>query len=188
MWNSFFRAIFIVGIVIGFQETCLGIYWLTKRNRLMALRWLLRGTSSLVVFSFLLWWLLERSLDPWDDTRFWLLILSLGPLTLGIEAYLRVHIEHKPARSMFEQRSDWNPTAWKKTRISGKARFIAAHVLLFSLAMVVPAIVFSVVSPELLAPYWWPLIILTLGLIGFAAGNRQWSVNEKRFNSQDNFG
>lgn len=142
MWNSFFRAFFILVIIIGFEEICFGIYWLTKRNRLLALRWLLRGTSFLVVFSFLLWWLLERSLDPWNDIRFWVLILSLGPLTLGIEAYLRVHIEHKPLRSMFEQRSDRNPTARKETRTSGKTRFITAHVLLCSLVMVVPAIVF----------------------------------------------
>lgn len=186
MWNSFFRAFFLVGIIMGFEEICFGVYWLTKRNRLMALRWVLRGTSFLGVYSLLLWWLLERSLDPWNDIRFWILMLSLAPLTLGIEAFLRVHIEHKPLRSMFEQRADDPLPAWKETRGLGKTRFIGGYVLVFTLVTVMPAIVFSVVSPELLAPYWWPLIILVLGLIGFVVGNRQWSINEKKFDSQGN--
>ncbi len=180
MWNSFFRAWFLLGMIVGVEEVCFSAYWFWNRNRLMGYRWLLRGSCFLAVYSFLLWWLSSGSLDPWNDVRFWVLALSLAPVTIGIDALLRVLIEHKPLRTMFSERPQPNITSWKQTRMVGKLRFVRNYVLAFSLMVLTPAIVFSIAAPDLLHPYWWLLIVVGVALMAFLIGNRQWNINEKQ--------
>jgi hypothetical protein len=182
MWTSFLRAFFVFGMVMGGEEIVYGVYWAIKKNRLMTLRWVLRGASFLLVYSLSYWWLSSHTGDFWDEPLFYVLAFCPAALILAIEAYLRVYVEKKPVSSMFEQPPE-NISDWERMQTLGKKRFVGSFALVFGLAMVCPAIVFSVVSPELLAFYWWPLIILMLALIGLIAGIKQWNSREKLFHS-----
>ncbi|MDQ1639985.1 MAG: hypothetical protein QOF62_3324 [Pyrinomonadaceae bacterium] len=185
MWNSFFRAFFVVGMVMGGEEIVYSVYWAIKKNRLLTLRWLLRGTSFLLVYAVSYWWLSSRSGVLWDEPLFYILAFCPTVLTMASEVYLRVYVEKKPVASMFERPSGNNNDPESMKRL-GKKRFVAGFALVFGLIMVCPAIVFSIVSPELLAFYWWPLIILILAFVGLLVGIKQWNSREKLFHSMEN--
>ena len=184
MWNSFIRAWFIFGIILGFEEVCLSAYWFWKKNRVMGWRWLLRGISFLIIHSFGLWWLVRRNPDVWNDLRFLLLFFAPLVITMGVEAVVRVRIERKKLGTMFSEQPQQEQRPWAEIRRRGRMRFIGTYVLAFTLSVIMPAIVFSFISPELLKPYWWVAIVLVVASIGFLIGHRQWTINEKQWNSR----
>jgi hypothetical protein len=184
MWTSFFKAFFVLGAVMGVEEIFFGIYLRLKQKRINSMRWLLRGISSVIVFSFSLWFFQGRSLDLDDLEILATTALPLLLATFGIEAYLKVRGEGKPLSSLFEKPAPEGATTWIETRKMGKARFVAGISFVCGFFFLAPGVVFSIVAPELLRPYWWPIIILSFTIIGFVLGTVQWSANEKRFLSK----
>ena len=184
MWTSFFRGFFVLGVVMGVEEILFGIYLTFKQKRINSLRWLLRGTSSVIVFSFSLWFFQGRSLDL---NSLEILATTALPLLLaifGIEAYLKVRVEGKPLSSLFDKPTADVATAWMETRKLGKVRFVAGFSFVCGFFFLIPGVVYSIVAPELLRPYWWLIIILFFTMVGFALGTLQWNANEKRSGSK----
>jgi hypothetical protein len=187
MWTSIFKAFFILGIVLGVEELFFSIYWrFFKHDNIMALRWLARGISLIVTFSLSLWLLTVKSLDPWND--FWVFAVAWLPMsifTIAVEAYIKVRFENKALSSLFEKPPEPDPETWKQNRVCGKTRFMMNFGLVFALLMAHTALVFSIIAPDLLSPYWWPPVILMFSIIGVILGNAQWNANEKRLISKN---
>lgn len=184
MWTSFFRAFFVLGVVMGVEEIFLGIYFRFKQRRIIGLRWLLRGISSVIVFSFSLWFFQRRSLGLGDLEILATTALPLLLATFGIEAYLKVRLKGKPLSTLVEAPQPAQGTAWIKTRELGRLRFVAAFAFVAGFFFITPGLVFSMVAPELLRPYWWVIIVVLFTIIGFVVGTWQWNANEKSFVSK----
>lgn len=69
---------------------------------------------------------------------------------------------------------------WQNGKIT-KRQFVLFFTAVFGLVLVTPAIVFTVVAPEILPVYWWAAFIVMVALVGFVFATWNWNSNEKKF-------
>ena len=172
MWTSFLKAFFVYIIVLGIQEIGLGTYYAFKRQRIEKLRWLSRGISWIAIAVLGLWLLKHGWLNSWDEPASFVMALLPAVIMSVSEIYIKVRVEHQPFSSVFSQ-----PRAKPRTQPQSPRnvepltrRFALLSSFIAGLFALEAAVVFSIVSPELLGIRWWVVIVALVTLVGLAFG------------------
>jgi hypothetical protein len=176
MSPGFVKGLLVSIIVFGFETLLLAVYFLFRRDsRTVAAKYFVRGGVTVAVFSVA--FLLFKQGFFLDDFSLFLLFVGYAGVSMAIEGLfarnLKTLVSPKPLTREH----------WQKTR-TPKRQFVFIMSLAFGWILVTPAIVFTIVAPEVLPVYWWPILIVALSLVGFVFALRYWNSNEKRFGSE----
>lgn len=168
------KGLLVSAIVFGVESLLIGVYFLFRADsRTRGIQSLLRGGFSVVFFS-MAFYFFKRGF--FDDFSVMLLFLGSAAVPLVLEVVL-----HRSFRTVVSP-EPMTREEWQKGKAT-KRQFVLVMTLAFGLVLVTPAIVFTIVAPEVLAVYWWPVFIVTLSLVGYVVALWYWNSNEKKFGS-----
>jgi hypothetical protein len=176
MSPGFIKGLLVSIIVFGFETLLLAVYFLFRRDsRTMSVKYFVRGGVTVAVFSVA--FVLFTQGFFLDDFSLLLLFMGYTVVSMTIEGIF--------ARS-FKKLISPEPITrekWQEGR-SPKRQFVLIMTLAFAWILVTPAIVFTIVAPEVLPVYWWPILIVAVSLVGFVFALWYWNSNEKKFGSE----
>jgi hypothetical protein len=171
MSPGFVKGLLLTSVVFGLEGVVLGVVgFIFGRDTRRAVGLLVRSGITVIVFSCA--FLLFRRGYFLDD--FSLLLLFMGCMGLSIaiaKTFARTSGRERPI--------DQIPSEGRQHKHVTKRQFVVLVTLGFAWALVTPAIVFTIVAPEVLAVYWWPVLIVTAALIGFVVASRFWWAEEQ---------
>lgn len=167
------RGLLVTGIVVGFEGLALGISLLVRgKDRISAIPTFIRGSLHIVFFSVAFYFFRRGFFD--DDVSLMVLFLGFAGVTMAVEIAMQRSVRHVLSPAPMTQ------DLWQQTKVT-KRQFLLRMTLAVGLILVTPAIVFTIVAPEVLAVYWWPVLIAIFCLVGFVFASRYWDSNEKKF-------
>lgn len=176
MSPGFIKGLLVSIIVFGFETLLLAVYFLFRRgSRAAGTKYLARGGVTVAVFS--LAFLLFKKGFLLDDFSLVLLFFGYVIVSMAIERAFARNFKTIVSPGPVT-RENWQN---KKTP---KRQFVLIMTLACGWILVTPAIVFTIVAPEVLPVYWWPILIVALSLVGFVFALQHWNSNEKRFGSE----
>jgi hypothetical protein len=169
------KGLLVSMIVFGLETLLLAVYYLFRRDsRATAVKYLVRAGMSLAVFSIA--FLVFRPDFIVGDFSLSLVFMVYAVLTGVAEMILARNAKILISGPITREE-------WKKLKTT-KRRFLLMVTLAGSWFLVTPAIVFTIVAPEVLPVYWWPILIVSLSVVGFVCGLWYWNSNEKRFSTE----
>jgi hypothetical protein len=171
MSPGFVKGLLLTSVVFGLEGVVLGgVGFIFGRDTRRAVGLLVRSGITVIVFSCA--FLLFRRGYFRDD--FSLLFLFMGCMGLSIV------VAKNLARTLGRERAiDQIPNDERQHKHITKRQFVLLVTLGFAWALVTPAIVFTIVAPEVLAVYWWLVLIVTAALLGFVVASRFWWARER---------
>ena len=175
MSQGFIKGLLVSMIVFGLETLLLAVYLLLRRdNRLAGAKYLVRGGVTVALFTIV--FLLLKPQFVLDDISLFLIFSGYTVLSVATEMVLARNFKILIAEPVTRE-------SWQQRKTT-KRQFVFIFTVAFSWILVTPAIVFTIVAPEVLPVYWWPILIISLGVVGFVCGLWYWNSNEKRFGSE----
>ncbi len=173
--SGFANGLLVTGIVFGFIQLLWAIFFLFRpRSRTRGVQSLLRGIFQIVVSSVALYFLRDVSLGDFSLT---FLLVGLSAVTLGMEVVLQRTFRTALSSPPMTARE------WNERKIS-KSKFVLLTTLPVSSAVVITAIVFTIVAPEAVGFIWWIFLIVVFSLVALVFALLEWNVFERKFGSQ----
>ncbi len=167
MSPGFIKGVLISGIAFGFETAILGVASLFRpRHRIKGVGSLLRGVLTITLFSVAFY--LFRQGFVFNDFAFMGIVLGSGVLSIAVEVGLR-----RVRGSVLSPK----PVKQKMSNQISKLQFLLFVTLGFAWILLTPAIVFTIVAPEVLPLYAWIILILLLAVGGFVTGTVYWNKN-----------
>ena len=178
------KGILVTGIVFGCESLLwAGYYWLRyRRSRDSSVR---RGSTrpgkhlaraGILILLFAPSYYLFR-LGLFNE--FMLVGVMLG---FSTGAMLLEILFREGGPSKFSPSSPMSAEIWQQRKLT-KPQAVLIGTLGVALVALETAIVFIIVSPEVLALHWWLVLVLMTSLMGFAFAVWQWNDWEKKFGS-----
>jgi len=165
MSPGFIKGVLISGIVFGFESALLGVASLfSPSNRNKGVGSFLRGVLTITLFSVAFY--LFRQGFVLDDVALMGVVLGSGVLAVAVELSLRRIRGSVPS-----------PINQKRAKPVSKTQFLLFVTAGFAWILMTPAIVFTIVAPEVLPLYIWIILILLLAVGGFVTGLVYWNKN-----------
>lgn len=170
------KGLVVTFIVFGFLSLIWGVFYLFRADsRAKAANVLLRGALSILLWSVAYYFFWRGFFHD-----FWGIVLFLGfsstsaLLEIVLLRSLRGPLQQQPMTEV----------EWQQKRLT-KRQVVLMMTLMPALFILITAIVFSIVAPEVFPLYWWAVFIVAFGLVGFVFGSREWNANETKFGSRD---
>lgn len=178
------RGILVTGIVFGCESLLWAVYYWVRYRRTSRDssardsmtrpgKHLARGGLLIVLFAPSYYLFMVGLFN-----EFMLILVMLGFSISGM--LLEILYYRGPSR--FFSKQPMTPEIWRAKRIT-KRQAVLVATLGMSLVSLETAIVFTIVSPEVLALHWWFVLVLIASLIGFGFALWQWNDLEKKFGS-----
>jgi len=174
------KGIIVTGIVFGCESLLwAGYYWLRYR-RSRGVRHSSTSPGKHLARAALLILLFAPSyylftLELFNE--FMMVVVMLGFSTGGM---LLEILFRGGGPSKFFSQQPMTAEIWQQRNLT-KRQGVLVGTLGVSLVTVETAIVFIIVSPEVLAVYWWIVLVLMASLMGFGFALWQWNDWKKRF-------
>ena len=176
MSSGFNRAFIVLWIVFGVESLLWGIFFLFRRNgRVRAIQSFLRGAFYIVYFS-VAYYLFKRGFFQDQDISTVALLLGFSGTSLILEFVLAGGANRPPPKPM-------TAAIWQQQK-GNKFKFMLVTTLGVGIVALTTAIVFRIVSPEVLGLRWWVLITIATFLAGSLIGIFYWNSNERKYGKQ----
>jgi hypothetical protein len=173
---GFIKGLIVTFIVFGFLSLAWGVFYLFRADsRIKAAHAFLRGALSILLWSVAYYFFWRGFFHD-----FWAIVLFLG--FSGASALLEIVLIRKFKKAF--QQQPMTDAVWQQKKTT-KRQVILIITLMPGLVMLIPAIVFTIVAPEVFPLYWWAVLIVAFSLMGFVFGSREWNANETKFGSRD---
>lgn len=178
------KGILVTGIVFGCESLLwAGYYWIryrrssresvTRHSMIWPGRHLARGGLLILLF-VPAYYLFTLGLF----NEFMLIALMLGYSMGGM--LLEILFQGGPSK--FFSKQPLTAETWQQRKLT-KRQFVLVATLGVSFVSLETAIVFTIVSPEVLALHWWFVLVLAVSLLGFGYAVWQWNAWEKKFSA-----
>lgn len=178
------KGILVTGIVFGCESLLwAGYYWIrhhrsrtesiTRHSMIWPGRHLARGGLLILLFVPAYYLLTVGFFN-----EFMLIALMLGYSMGGM--LLEILFQGGPSK--FFSKLPMTAEIWQQRKLT-KRQFVLGGTLGVSFVTLETAIVFTIVSPEVLALHWWFVLVLAVSLLGFGYAVWQWIAWEKKFSA-----
>lgn len=178
------KGILVTGIVFGCESLLwAGYYWIrsrrssrdssTRHSMIRPGRHLARGGLLILLFAPA-YYLFRVGVF----NEFMLIVVMLGFSMGGM--LLEILFQGGPSK--FFSKQPMTAEIWQQRKLT-KRQAVLVGTLGVTLVALETAIVFTIVSPEVLALHWWFVLVLTVSLMGFGFALWQWNDWERKFGS-----
>lgn len=176
MSPGFIKGLLVTFIVFGFLSFAWGVFCLFRvGSRNTAAHALLRGALSILVWSVAYYFFWRGFFHDFVG-----IILLLAFTTTA--AVMDIVLLRK-FKNVF-RKPPLTEAVWQQKRVT-KRQVILMMTLMPGFVMLITAIVFTIVAPEVIPLYWWPVFIVAFSLVGFVFASREWNANETKFGSHE---
>lgn len=178
MSSGIIKGVLITGIVFGLESLLWGGLFLFRKDRLRAAKSLGRAGLT-ILFSLLGYYLFsEGYFRDFSYTSALIFSMVCSAVVVLIEIALHRGFEVRSSQPLTE-------IEWRQKKFTKRQFFLFLFSMFAPLpGVATPAIVFSLVAPEVLELHWWLVLIVTITLIYVVFALREWNAHETKFGSQ----